>query len=165
MDNDGNRIDKVSLHTLMDYPTKQVLILFSLVGTVIGGIILTMLMLLIDINFSYQMVIFSLSIGILPATLTAVYVCYRKIYVEDIFNSIVVFFTGAVSSIIFAMLAIVTLYIIVKGSFMEFLVWHNLKASLVIIIFAGILGGICAVLTGLFALPKSEIKVDKTLKE
>ncbi len=154
MNNDCNMIDKASVDTPIDYPAKQVLILFSLVGTVIGGIILTMIMLLIDISFGYQMVIFSLLIGILPATLTAVYMCYQQIYAEDIFNSPVVFFAGAVSSIIFAMSVIVLINIIIRENFMEFLVWSNLVASLIIMIFVGILGGICAIFAGLCTLPK-----------
>lgn len=133
------------------YPYLQVITLFAGVGSLAGGIIAQLCLLLIfrDANFSqigYQPLVYVGLFGLVPALLTGIVLASKRIKRSDNNNKRTTFVVGFIVS---------ALYI---ATFVIYLGIHSLTEIAVLIaamLVIGLFGGINATIASVIALPKA----------
>lgn len=137
------------------YPTAKVIILYALFGGIIGGALVGLVVAVLTAWFDFFTILFTAMaygflIGLLPALITGSTLAYGQFYRHK--KSLLVAF--AIGFLVTMLSAIIFLF------FVDALT-EQATLSLSLSLLIALVGGISAVLTGLFALPKVEIKIEK----
>ncbi|AMN68648.1 hypothetical protein [Psychrobacter sp. P11G5] len=132
------------------YPYLQVIILFAGLGSVIGGLIVQLCVLLIFreadfVQISYQPILYVGLLGFIPALSTGIIVASKKIWRGDHKSIRMSFLIGFVSSAFY--MGVIVIYLGIHS-------WMEIGVLLAFMFIVGLFGAVNAVIASCLALPK-----------
>ena len=132
------------------YPTAMVVWLYTLSGGIIGGILLGLIFFIWFDFFLITLIAMSFGflIGLLSAFITGTALAYGQFYRHK--KSLPIAF--AIGFLVTMILAMAVMFFL--NSLME-------QEAIIFCLLIGLTGGVSAVLTGLFVLPKKETQIEK----
>ena len=133
------------------YPYLTVIILFAGLGSIIGGVIAELALLLVfrDADFAqigYQPLLYVGLLGFIPALLTGIIVAYKKIWRNNHKSISTTFLIGFITSA--GYMGAIVLYLGINS-------WIEVGVLLVFMIGIGLFGAINSAIAGCIALPKA----------
>ena len=135
------------------YPTARVIILYALFGGIIGGALVGSVISISSMWYGFFLIIlmamgYGFLIGLLPALITGTALAYGQFYRHK--NSLPSAF--GIDFLVTIILAMAVMFFL--NNLMQ-------QESIIFCLLIGLTGGVSAVLTGLFALPKKETQTEK----
>lgn len=150
--------------TKNDYPTLKVITLYPLLGGIIGGLPITLTVvigILIEQDWDpiFEMLWASVAItflaGLIPSALAGILLSYYKIRVLHKTNYLKAFFIGWLATFLPTMILVILANIDVLFEWQMLDILFGLVVSMVVVAIFALLGGLTSTLLAKFILPKS----------
>lgn len=149
--------------TKNDYPTLKVITLYPLLGGIIGGLPITLMVvigILIEQDWDpiFEMLWASVAVtflaGLIPSALAGILLAYHKIRILDKTNYLKAFFIGWLATFLPTMILVILANIDVLFEWQMLDILFGLVVSMVVVAIFASLGGLTSTLLAKFILPK-----------
>lgn len=149
--------------TKNDYPTLKVITLYPLLGGIIGGLPITLTVvigILIEQDWDpifemlWASIVVTFLAGLIPSALAGILLAYYKIRVLHKANYLKAFFIGWLATFLPAMILVILANIDVLFEWQMLDILFGLVVSMVVVAIFALLGGLTSTLLAKFILPK-----------